>query len=345
MQEKRQIEAKQQAPPMVEASLDRPSAHQVHGYDFIRLLGHGAQGETWLASDKNGKKFAIKVYDMRLMQGWKDETLLRREVAVLEQLDIKGVPKYEAFIEDLPKFYLVMEYISAPTLQMRMESGLRPKIEDAQKLLVSLAAILAELHSRLPPIIHRDIKPANIMVDDDYNAWIVDFGVVASQEQKSFASTVAGSVGYMAPELMMGRATPAVDIYSLGATMLHLISGKAPYTMDGDGINIDYQPHLPQSLPLELRELLDAMLAVFPKDRIASGQELLERIKAGRLMKSLPQASTHDEKLGAYDALAVYAAVFFVALAGIAAVFLIARIALPLIGLFAIAYVLLKKSK
>ncbi|MGI5829678.1 MAG: serine/threonine protein kinase [Bradymonadia bacterium] len=251
---------------------------KLEGYQFLRRLGKGGQAETWLANDANGHEVTIKVYDFQRMQSWKENELVRRELETLKQLRLRAVPRFIDFIETNDKFFLVMEYIAAHNLQALIDTAYRPTSAELDKLLLSLAKTLSQLHSRHPAIIHRDIKPSNILVDDDFNAYLIDFGVVASYEQHTLGSTVVGSVGYMAPELMMGRATAAVDIYSLGATLVHLVTGRAPHTMEHDGLELSYHHLLPPNLSPKFRSLLQSMLQASPKERCASGTELLNAL-------------------------------------------------------------------
>src|SRR6185503_314055 len=93
-----------------------------------------------------------------------------------------------------------------------------------------LLGVLDYLHSRVPPVLHRDIKPANLIVRPDGSIARVDFGAVRNvfRSPDEDGSTVVGTHGYMPYEQYMGQASPASDLYALGATLLHLITGRGP---------------------------------------------------------------------------------------------------------------------
>jgi len=142
------------------------------------------------------------------------------------------------------------------------------------ELLVALLGVLEYLHTRVPPILHRDIKPANIIVRRSGAPSLVDFGAVrnillAADED---GSTIVGTYGYMPYEQLMGRATPASDLYALGATFLHLVAGRPPsHFLEEDGGHLV----VPASLPggTAFRDTIARMLRAAPSERFASARE------------------------------------------------------------------------
>lgn len=144
----------------------------------------------------------------------------------------------------------------------------------ARRMLSILTSLETEYQ---PPIIHRDIKPSNILVTQDNAFYLIDFGAVANPERKSLNSTIAGTQGYMAPEQLMGDCTIQSDYYGLGATMLHLLTGVAPYKIDNEGMKLLFEQVIDERAPKtsrRMREVLARLLAVKPEDRPKNCQEL-----------------------------------------------------------------------
>lgn len=214
-------------------------------YQFIRLLGEGSNGKTWLAvRRKDQKKVAIKA--LKLLDNFKSLELFKREAEALRQIQTEGVPKFIDFIESTNAFdtcYLIQEFLDFPSLQdMIDENQANGKIfSEGQTLeiMASIAEILHILQTRYsPPVIHRDIKPSNILYDKLQNkAMLIDFGAVAAPAKKTDGSTVAGTQGFMAPEQMLGECTTQSDFYSLGATALYMLTGISPVNMSYDKAN------------------------------------------------------------------------------------------------------------
>ena len=259
-------------------------------YHNLEKIGHGAQATMLKALDAQDQPVAIKVFDYSTVREWKDVELFEREIDVLKNLHIDGVPRYIETIKTDKVIYLVEQYIDAQSLEKQMKNGRNFTIEECETILERTTAILTHLESHTPPIIHRDIKPANLLVDSHLNVWLVDFGVVMNTMQ-TFSMTFAGTAGYVAPEQLFGKTTPASDIFSLGATMLHLVSHTAPSDMELDGILPDFDRYIPQSVPQWLSDTIKQMMAANPKDRPKDGQKLSELIQANKQKKYLSKSS------------------------------------------------------
>ena len=232
--------------------------------------------------DDDSLRVAIKVFDLNNVKNWNGFDLLFNEAATLRELSIDGVPRYHDFISLPPMFFLVQCYIDAPSLQARLDNGFRPLPDAICDILRQLATILVELHERDVPIIHRDIKPGNILINDDNRVWLIDFGIVADDLQESSGSTMAGTVGYMAPEQLVGEVSPAADMYSLGATMAYLFSGVAPGKMETKGLMIDLDKYLSDSTPSWFRQIIADLLNPYPEKRLSSARQLLRRLENDR---------------------------------------------------------------
>ena len=253
-------------------------------YRFIRQIGEGANGITYLAVERvSGEKVAVK--QLKKVDDFKSFDLFRREVETMKSVDIDGVPKYIDYIErsgSLDDYYLVQEYIDGQSLLEYIENlnknGKTVSEHIVWDFALRMLSILTSLETEYqPPIIHRDIKPSNILVTQDNAFYLIDFGAVANPERKSLNSTIAGTQGYMAPEQLMGDCTVQSDYYGLGATMLHLLTGVAPYKIDNEGMKLLFEQVIDERAPKtsrRMREVLARLLAVKPEDRPKNCQEL-----------------------------------------------------------------------
>jgi len=214
-------------------------------YQIIGQLGQGGMGAVYLARDNElfGRLCVVKQmrpFFASQSERRKAEEDFQREAEVLARLNHPGHPRipevYGYFVEKGDQF-LVMKYIEGESLERRLERLQCPLAEaEVIRCAREVADALVYLHSRKPqPVIHRDIKPANIIVDPEDRVWLVDFGLaraaVSSGARVMVAggkTVAAGTPGYTPLEQWQMRPTPKSDIYALGATMHHLLTGHDP---------------------------------------------------------------------------------------------------------------------
>ena len=207
-------------------------------YEIVRRIGGGGMGAVYLAKDRNlgDQPRAVK----EMIQSQLDESQhekaindFRRESMLLAALEHASIPTiYDYFYDDTAsRFYLVMKYISGGDLLARLRNAQNGRLDEktVADWGMQVADVLDYLHRRNPPIIYRDLKPANLMIDGNTGRiMLIDFGIarwVAPQEK---GVTAVGTMGYAPPELFSGKAEPRTDIYGLGATMFHLLTGSDP---------------------------------------------------------------------------------------------------------------------
>ncbi|HEY7395210.1 MAG TPA: serine/threonine-protein kinase, partial [Gemmatimonadaceae bacterium] len=239
-------------------------------YELVRPLGRGSFAQTMLAVDRhNDRQVALKVLHPRRAVDWKSFDLFDREAAVLRGLDHPGIPRmYDIFRapwEGSEAGFIAMEYVEGESLAEHIAAQRVLAPERVTELLIALLGVLEYLHTRVPPILHRDIKPANIIVRRDGAPALVDFGAVRNilLGADEDGSTIVGTYGYMPYEQLMGRATPASDLYALGATFLHLVAGRPPsHFLEDDGGHLV----VPASLPggSGFRDTIARMLRAAP---------------------------------------------------------------------------------
>ncbi|MBQ1925072.1 MAG: protein kinase [Proteobacteria bacterium] len=259
-------------------------------YRYLDFLGEGANGKTWLARTIIGdERVAIKSLKLAHIENLKSLDLFQREAEVLSSITVHGVPKfYDAILDHdgSGECYLIQQYIDAPSIQSYLDQGRRFTETEALILMRKVAEILRQLEMNYKPsIIHRDIKPSNILCRipenranlQNIDPWLIDFGAVANPQKKQQGSTVAGTVGYMAPEQIVGDNTIQADYYALGATVLHMLTGIPPYKIPSELFVLQFKPILEQNAPKtspEMTELLDILLQKDPTQRPKDIDEL-----------------------------------------------------------------------
>ena len=196
------------------------------GYQVIQELGRNREGGriTYLAQVLNSnQQVVIKEFSFAsVATDWSDLKAHEHEIQILQQLNHPRIPRYLDFFETLAGFYMVQEYKQAPSLGIIR--SFNP--EQIKQIAVSILEILVYLQQQNKPIIHGDIKPDNILVDEQLNAYLVDFGLAQIQGAKiPLSSFSAGTPGFMPPEEQLGYAlTQASDLYSLGVTLICLLT-------------------------------------------------------------------------------------------------------------------------
>ena len=221
-------------------------------YQCDRRLGKQAGRQTLLARDlKTQQQVVVKLLSFSSDFNWEDLKLFEREVETLKSLSHPAIPRYlDSFEIDTPNrkgFALVQTYIEAKSLQEYLSDGRTFSESEVKQLATALLDILAYLHHRHPPVIHRDIKPSNILLKNRSGnsvgeVYLVDFGAVqtlATQQGKTV--TVVGTYGYMPPEQFGGRAVPASDLYSLGATLIALITKQHPADLPQKDLQLEFE--------------------------------------------------------------------------------------------------------
>jgi serine/threonine protein kinase len=247
------------------------------------LLGEGAQGTTYEATRAaDGRAVAVKRFDVRGARSWKDVELAERETRVLASLDHPLVARYVEHFEEDGALYLVMERLEGETLEaMRAREGALSEAE-VRRFLADADRALTYLHGRASPIVHRDLKPRNVVRRPDGSYVLVDFGAVSELvRRRAGASTVVGTLGYMAPEQFQGRAMPASDVYAVGATALALLAGADPETLPHRGLRVDVRAALAgRGVSPSMVGCLERMLEPDPELRPSSIGGVLDTLRS-----------------------------------------------------------------
>jgi serine/threonine protein kinase len=253
-------------------------------YRIIEFMGKGNMAETYLALSESQKHFVIKVLRLKGLPEWKILELFEREAKVLQSIDHPNVPKYIDYFtderEDDVIYFLIYEYIQGYSINSLIESGKRFSYIELENLMLQVLEILEYLHNLIPPIIHRDINPNNIILKDNKEVYLVDFGTVKQIKSNVDAesnTTFVGTYGYVPIEQLRGEAYPQSDIYALGMTAIKMLTGKNPGKFELKDLKPDYIQNRSMT---SLDRVINMMIEPDMNKRPSSAKQVIELIKS-----------------------------------------------------------------
>ena len=246
-------------------------------YKILNVVGKGGMSVVYLAmNERANKQWAIKEVRKDGVQNFEVvKQNLIVETELLKKFNHPNLPSIIDVIDGDGTFLIVMDYIEGNPLSKALETSGAQAQEDVIEWSKQLCDVLGYLHSRKPPIIYRDMKPSNVMLKPDGNVMLIDFGTAREFKSNSVADTTClGTQGYAAPEQFggQGQTDARTDIYCLGATMYHLVTGHNPCTPPYEMYPIrQWNP----SLSSGLEEIILKCTQRNPDDRYQSCAELL----------------------------------------------------------------------
>ncbi|NES18565.1 MAG: serine/threonine protein kinase [Symploca sp. SIO3E6] len=270
-----------------------------YGYLIERELGSNRTGGrvTYLARDMNTQQqVVIKQFQFaKTSSTWSDYNAYHREIEVLQGLKHRGIPCYLNAFQTEDGFCMVQEYKNASTIAA--SRSFNPN--EIKQIAVSLLEILVYLQHRIPPVIHRDIKPENILVDEQMNVYLVDFGFARiGNGEVGVSSVVKGTLGFMPPEQLFNRQlTEASDLYGLGMTLICLLTRTKSVDI-GNLVDITYRinfKHLLPKLNFHWVKWLEKMVEPKLQERFPHAEAALEAIPASPMR--LPKANFSQTSL------------------------------------------------
>jgi serine/threonine protein kinase len=280
------IDPTQPAPAATLAGTGRlaPDTLLKQRYRLISPVGAGGFGAVYRAEDTQLGDRLVAIKEMA-QSGLNSQELaeatraFQQEARLLGNLTHPNLPRIYDQFEEGGRWYLIMDFIEGETLEARLHAAPdgRLPLKEVVQLGLHLCDVLSYLHTRRPPIIFRDLKPANIMLTPEGHLYLIDFGIARHFKPGKARDTVAlGSPGYAAPE-QYGKATSHLsDIYSLGATLHHLLSGVDPST--NTPLLWDFAP-LGPDIPAAMQRLIDELVQVRMDERPASAAEVKQRLQ------------------------------------------------------------------
>lgn len=280
---------------------------QVSGHIVLDKLGSGGQGDVYLAKQLSLNRYvAMKKLEVpgRGNAGAFVQAF-RREAETLASINHSRIVKIYDIFQQADSVFFTMEYISGKTMKdLTTDTGGLPSDVAANLACQALSALS---RTSADGLIHRDIKPANMLIDENGDLKIVDFGLAAAQEATAAGDAFAGTPHFASPEQCASKAlTSASDQYSLGVTMFYALTGEFPFKAkkltDMLDMHVRQPPPAPSSINPDLSRLTDRvllrMMAKNPEDRYPSFDECFEAWQ-----KILMESKTGDASLGAQQLL------------------------------------------
>jgi len=281
-----------------EAAIEPGFMPEIPGYKLVKLIGSGANGRVFLATDQSGRQCAVKIPNM-----WLNDDQLSRfqhEVKVLSRLDHPNIAKVKDFgdfqVADQKLPFLVMDYIPGIAIDRYVQ---QQSLSPTQIIDLSLKVLDALQYAHLKSVIHRDIKPDNIIVKEDGQPILLDFGIATLGDDATHMLTqltgtgdIVGTLAYMSPEQITGsdKSDLRSDIYAMGVVIYQLLSGRLPIQVDaGQFFSAvhDIINQTPPSLATINHDIDDGLAAVVhhameknAKQRYQSVSELLKDLNA-----------------------------------------------------------------
>jgi WD40 repeat protein/tRNA A-37 threonylcarbamoyl transferase component Bud32 len=273
-----------------------PSNHLLRQrYRIVERIGRGGMGAVYRAQDRQFGDRAVAIKEMsqsglRPEEAAEATEAFKQEAMLLASLLHPNLPRiYDHFSEE-GRWYLVMDFIEGESLEQYLARWQREHpegppglpIAEVLEIGIQLSSVLGYLHTRQPPIIFRDLKPSNVMRSAEGHVYLIDFGIARHFKPGQLRDTKAfASWGYAAPE-QYGKAqtTPRSDIYSLGATLYHLLTGQSPTQAP---FRFTALHSYTQPLEYELEKLIMLMVSLDEQQRPASMAAIrqeLQRIAA-----------------------------------------------------------------
>jgi serine/threonine-protein kinase len=232
----RQAKATVQTRQSASDSVSAGSGTVLGRYRLVERIGEGGMGEVWKAHDAH----LDRIVAIKMMRGALDDAVarerFRREAQVLSRLSHPGVATVFDFAAQDGFDFLVMEYVTGGTLETRVDAGCLP-LDTVLGLGASIADALENAHRH--GILHRDLKPGNVMLTEEGQPKILDFGLAVliaggkATGRMTQTGTIVGSLPYMSPEQLFGEADDVrTDVYALGVMLFEMVTGQRPFIKD-----------------------------------------------------------------------------------------------------------------
>ena len=249
---------------------------KISDFELIKDLGAGSFGRVYLVSHKKTKcQYALKAIDKKNKSNIEEKPYFRREIEIMYRIHHPNVVKLYGHFEDNNYCYFIMEYIPRGNIYSLIPK--HGKKKQSNQLIASIIKDVAKsvyfLHKMNPPIIHRDIKPENVLMDENYNIKLTDFGWSNYLDNEEKRSTVCGTPIYLAPEMINRKGhDERVDIWCIGVLLFELSTGRVPF----QGNNIDVLKYnirnmkisWPSDIDREAKDLISKILKYNPNDRL-----------------------------------------------------------------------------
>lgn len=281
---------------VVEQPTDKYIGKTVDGkYEVLKLIGRGGFYTTYLVKDvRFNKTWAMKACDKKNRHySPAVREIILTEPYMMKKLDHPAIPKVVDIIEDEESLFIVRDYIEGETLETIVRMYGAQPVDSVIQWARQMCSALGYLHSQNPPLIYRDMKPANVILKSEGTIKFIDFGIMRTYKQNQRGDTCClGTKGYAAPEQFGGSQTDArTDIFGLGMTMHHLVTGVDPKEPPYEVKPIcEINPRLPKGLEY----IISKCIEINPDNRYQNTSELMKDLED---YKNLPKSKGIFKKL------------------------------------------------
>lgn len=269
-----------------------------HRYKILGVIGGGGMGTVYQARDLNFPEVRKLVAVKEMLNPTTDPALhastlktFQREANILATLNHPAIPKIFDFFDKNDRAYLVMEYINGSDLESLLVKTKELPIDKIIEWAIDLCDVVDYLHTQPKPIVFRDLKPSNIMIDSFGKIRLIDFGIAKIFDSGTKKHTMIGTEGYCAPEQYKGDVTILSDVYSLGATLHHVLTRKDPRLEPpfsfGERLIQDFSPTAPDRLV----SVIEKALEFEPQKRWQSCAEMKAELEK---LRSQPQITVSN---------------------------------------------------
>ncbi len=281
-----------------------PQPDQIGPYRIERLLGAGGMGTVYLGTHiETGRQAAVKMLPASMAHEEGFVARFAREIAAMEQLKSPHIVELYDSGEDHNTYYYAMEYVPGETLTDRLKREKRLPWKEAVQIGIQVCQALKSAHNC--GIVHRDLKPSNLLIAPDGTVKLSDFGVAQMFATSKLTVTggILGTAEYMSPEQAQGRrVTRQSDLYSLGAVMYVMLTGRPPFsgksTLDviqkHKFSQFDSPKRIVPEIPFWLDEVVCQCLEKKPEDRFPDAYVLMLRLK--EIEKKLELKNSDDNE-------------------------------------------------
>ncbi len=282
-------------------------------YEIIKKLGQGGFATVYLAQDVTlGRKVAIKVLDAQLSED--DPTFLKRferEAQTVAQLNHANIIDIYEFGQEKGRYFIVMPYLPGSDLGCLIRQQGALPVEQVIRITEQVASALDYAHGYGQGLIHRDVKPPNVILDEQGNAILMDFGIVKLADESTVLTQTGGMIGtpyYMAPEQWAtGQMDARTDLYALGVMVYQMLTGQVPFSGQTPPrimyAHLNETPSPPQTLnptlPPAVEKVLLRILAKSPAQRYQTAGQFCADLQAaltGRFVEDETQVGQYKQK-------------------------------------------------
>ena len=268
-------------------------------FNIIKEIGNGTFGKVYLASHKKTKvKYAIKAIDKLNVENQKEKASFNREAEIMYKLDHPNICKLYSHFEDSKYCYFLMQYIpNGDTYNLLKKFGNKPDLKIIASIIRDLIRAIYYLHNMVPKIVHRDIKPENILLDENNNAYLIDFGWSNYIINYRRRNSICGTPIYYPPEMLNDEGhDERADIWCIGILLFELTTGSIPFECDDEDtvkqniseLNIIW----PDNIDPDVKDLCSKILKLNPNQRPS-----LEQIYEHKFFKKHLGNNEYDKKL------------------------------------------------